>query len=81
LTPSASLDTRSAREKLKPRGAPYWAEAGAKVGIGYRRLKAGVGSWVLRRYLGETRTYVATTFAHADDKPFIVAALVNSSRP
>ncbi len=64
----ARLDTRSAREKLKPRGAPYWAEAGAKVDIGYRRLKAGVGSWVLRRYLKETRTYVATTFAHADDK-------------
>ncbi len=61
------LDSRSAREKLKPRGAPYWAEAGAKVDLGYRRLKAGVGSWAMRRYVEETRTYVATTFARADD--------------
>ena len=63
----ARLDSRSAREKLKPRGAPYWAEAGAKVDLGYRRIKAGVGSWVMRRYVEETRTYVATTFARADD--------------
>ena len=63
----ARLDSCSAREKLKPRGAPYWAEAGAKVDLGYRRLKAGVGSWAMRRYVEETRTYVATTFARADD--------------
>ncbi len=67
MTKRTRLDSGSAREKLKPRGAPYWAEAGAKVDIGYRRLKAGVGSWATRRYLEETRTYVATTFAHADD--------------
>jgi hypothetical protein len=68
MTKRTRLDSRSAREKLKPRGAPYWAEAGAKLDLGYRRIKAGVGSWVMRRYLEEKRTYLATTFAHADDK-------------
>jgi hypothetical protein len=67
MTKRTRLDSRSAREKLKPRGAPYWAEAGAKLDLG-RRIKAGVGSWVMRRYLEEKRTYLATTFAHADDK-------------
>ncbi len=67
MTKRTRLDSPNAREKLKPRGNPYWAEAGAKVDLGYRRIKAGVGSWAMRRYIEETRTYVATTFARADD--------------
>ncbi len=69
MTSHTRLDTRSARLKLKPRGRPYLGpKVGAKVDLLYRRLPAGVGSWVMRRYLEEKRTYLATTFAHADDK-------------
>ena len=67
MTKRARLDTSAARAKLSPRGKPYWTEAGAKVDLGYRRLNAGVGSWVMRRYIEETRTYAGATFAHADD--------------
>jgi hypothetical protein len=66
LTKTVRLDSRSAREKLKPRGNPYFTEAGSQVDLGYRKLKTGVGSWVARRR-GDGR-YVATTFERDGDR-------------
>lgn len=47
---SAAPDIRSktARAKLSPRREPYWARLAKGSYIGYRRLKAGAGSWLVR---------------------------------
>src|SRR5271157_2321846 len=69
MTKQTRLDARGAREKLKLRGNPYWGpKAGHELDLGYRRIKSGIGSWVMRRYVAETKTYTATTFAAADDR-------------
>jgi integrase len=43
------LQTREARRKLVPRGAPYYFELRRGLAIGYRRLGQG-GTWVLREF-------------------------------
>jgi integrase len=43
------LQTREARRKLTPRGAPYYFELRRGLSIGYRRLAQG-GTWVLREF-------------------------------
>ncbi|ALJ34269.1 site-specific integrase [Azospirillum brasilense] len=47
---SAAPDTRSktARAKLAPRREPYWARLAKGSYLGYRRLKEGAGSWLVR---------------------------------
>ncbi|HME85333.1 MAG TPA: integrase, partial [Roseiarcus sp.] len=60
------LDSRTAREKLKPSDKPVYSDLGNKVHLGYRKGKRG-GSWVLRRYLGDEKKYVTETIAEADD--------------
>src|SRR5438046_2780997 len=67
------LDSKEARQRLKPSPAPYWTriERG-KVHLGYRRLRKGPdgkpqsGSWILRRYRGN-QTYKLEWIAYADD--------------
>jgi integrase len=59
------LESRTAREKLKPSGKPYFQPLGPDLHIGYRKGKHG-GKWVMRRYLGEER-YVVETIGAADD--------------
>jgi integrase len=59
------LDSRTAREKLKPSGKPLYADLGNRLHLGYRKGKRG-GSWVLRRYLGDEK-YLVETIAEADD--------------
>jgi integrase len=66
MTTLTRLDSRTVRAKLKPRGRPYWSKAGDGLDLGYRRIKTGIGSWVLRRYAGDER-YVLQTFSTADD--------------
>jgi integrase len=60
------LDSRAARERLPPRGKPYWRELDPGLHIGYRRLKGAAGSWARRRYIGD-REYETQSFAIADD--------------
>jgi integrase len=62
----ARLETRSAREKLKARGKPYFKALDPGLHLGYRKGAAG-GKWVLRRYLGDG-AYEVETIAVADDK-------------
>ena len=68
---SGSLETRTARLRLKPRRKPYFTNAGkAGVHLGYRRSSAGSGSWVVKRYLGREGgggKYETEAFAEADD--------------
>jgi integrase len=62
----ATLESRAAREKLKPRGKPYYKAIGPSLHLGYRKGKTG-GRWVVRLYVGE-RNYRVETVAEADDR-------------
>lgn len=62
----AALDTRTARSRLKPRGKPYYRVMEEGVHLGYRRLKAGAGKWVVRHYVGDQK-YEVETIGPADD--------------
>jgi integrase len=61
----ARLDSRAAREKLKPSGKPYFRDLEPNLHLGYRKGKHG-GKWVMRRYVGDER-YVVETIGGADD--------------
>lgn len=61
----AKLDSRAARQRLKPRHRPYWRVLEAGRHVGYYRGAAG-GSWLARRYLGGGK-YEEATLGPADD--------------
>ena len=61
----ASLESRTARAKLKPSGKPYYRAIGQGLHLGYRKGKTE-GKWVLRRYVGN-QNYAVETIAVADD--------------
>jgi integrase len=62
----ANLESRTARERIKPGKLRYRAvEPGLH--LGYRRLKAGAaGTWIARRYMGHGN-YVVEALGPADD--------------
>jgi integrase len=62
-----TLDTRTARSRLKPRGKPYWRQLDHGLAIGYRKPLTGAGKWVVRHYLGGRNEYETDTFGVADD--------------
>ena len=62
----AKLDSRAAREKLRPRGKPYWRTLDHGLHLGYRRLRGAPGRWTIRYYCGE-QSYETETVATADD--------------
>lgn len=49
----ASLETRTARGRLKVAHKPYFRLIEPGLHIGYRKLASGPGTWVARRYTGE----------------------------
>jgi integrase len=61
----ASLDTRAARQKLKPRGEPYYRSIERGVHLGYRRRSNAAGTWLIRHYSGGA--YRADRIGTADD--------------
>jgi integrase len=68
----AKLETRAARDKLKPRAKPYWRTIIPQaLHLGYRRRRGGVpGWWVERRYVrrdGPGSPYRVETIGLADD--------------
>lgn len=60
-----NLEHRSAREKLPPRGDPYYRSIAEGLHVGYRKGKVAA-VWVMRSYVGE-RNYKVETIAKADD--------------
>src|SRR3954469_7360866 len=62
----AALETRAARQRLKPRGKPYYRIVEEGLHLGYRKPRAGAGKWVLRHYIGG-QSYMVETVAPADD--------------
>jgi len=61
----AQLETRAARNKLKPRGKPYYKTLDEGLHLGYRKNQ-GSGKWVMRVYVGN-QTYEVEKIATADD--------------
>jgi integrase len=62
----ATLDTREARGKLKPRSKPYWRAIEQGLHLGYRKLKGRAGTWLARHYLGH-QAYEVERICVADD--------------
>jgi hypothetical protein len=62
-----TLDTRTARSRLKARGKPYWRQLEPGLSIGYRKPLSGPGKWVVRHHLGGKNEYKTDTFGTADD--------------
>ena len=60
------LGSRQAREKLRPRGKPYWRSLEKGLHIGYRRIKGKAGTWSARHYTGKQQ-YEIETIGTADD--------------
>ncbi len=59
------LDSRTARARLAPSGAPHYRALDPGLHLGYRKGKSG-GRWVLRWY-GGSGTYTVETIGTADD--------------
>jgi integrase len=55
----STLETRSARSRLKVRGKPYFRLIEPGLHLGYRKLASGPGTWIARRYNGEGAYTVA----------------------
>ena len=60
----AKIGNRTARNKLKRQGKPYYREISPGLHLGYRKLKTG-GKWVVRLYI--EGKYLTETMAVADD--------------
>jgi integrase len=63
----ASLDTRTARSRLRARGKPYYCQLEPGLLIGYRKPLSGAGKWVVKHHLGGRDRYETDTFGTADD--------------
>ena len=61
----SSLDTATARSRLKARGKPYYRTLDQGLHLGYRRGKTA-GKWVMRAYQGD-EIYRVETIGSADD--------------
>lgn len=74
----ATLDNKTARLRLKPRGKPYYRLIERGLHLGYRRLgdKDKGGTWVCRCYVG-AQSYqvvslgIADDYSDADDKKIL----------
>jgi integrase len=63
----ATLDTRTARGRLKASGKPYYRQLEPGLSLGYRKALSGPGKWVIRHHLGGKNDYETETFGVADD--------------
>ena len=43
------IDSKTKRDRLKPRREPYWATLEKFVALGYRKPETGIGTWIARR--------------------------------
>src|SRR4051794_29625681 len=69
----ASLESRTARSRLKARGEPYYRAIEEGVHLGYRKARgrrgrpALAGKWVLRFWNKKKKVYVVRVIGTADD--------------
>jgi integrase len=62
----ATLETRTARSRLKARAKPYYRTLEPGLHLGYRKSLSGAGKWLCRHYVGK-QSYQLETLAVADD--------------
>jgi integrase len=62
----ASLDSRTARSRLKVAHKPYYRLIERGLHLGYRKLASGPGNWLVRRYMGDG-AYSLRNIGTADD--------------
>jgi integrase len=70
----ASLETRTARHRLKARKEPYYRLIEPGLHLGYRKLANGPGTWLVRRHNGEATAgspYSRENLVTADGRPII----------
>ena len=67
----SNLETRSARSQLKVQHKPYYRLIQPGLHLGYRKLTAGPGIWVARRYQGGG-TYAVSNL-RTDDGALVIA--------
>ena len=56
---ATKIDSKTARDALKPRREPYWHKIKTGLHVGYRKPLAGEGTWIARRTEGTAKTYHA----------------------
>lgn len=56
---ATKIDSRTARDGLKPQREPYWHKIRTGLHLGYRKPAAGEGTWIARRTEGTKKTYHA----------------------
>lgn len=71
---TVAIATRRDREKLCPRGKPYYHLIEPELYLGYRKLEKGPGSWVTRRYIGNQK-YSHDVVGIADDDPDMILSI------
>ncbi|ALP61589.1 tyrosine-type recombinase/integrase [Paraburkholderia caribensis] len=66
---SASIISKTARDKLPPRREPYFARIRTGVYVGFRKLAQGDGTWIARRRneSGKQEYHAIGAFEHFDD--------------
>src|SRR4029077_12593051 len=62
----ASLESRTARGRLKARGKPYYRAIEPGLHLGYRKPLSGPGKWIARHYIGD-QAYQVEVIGTADD--------------
>src|SRR5262249_50713878 len=61
-----SLESRTARGRLRARGKPYYRSVEPRLHLGYRKPLGGAGKWIARHYVGGQR-YEVEVIGVADD--------------
>ena len=61
-----SLESKTARSRLKARSKPYYRSVEPGLHLGYRKPLSGAGKWIARHYIGN-QAYELETIATADD--------------
>ena len=62
----ASLESRTARSRLRARGKPYYRSLEEGLHLGYRKPLSGAGKWIARHYVGD-QAYQVEVIGVADD--------------
>lgn len=63
------IDSKTARDTLKPKREPYWHKIRTGLHLGYRKPGSGNGTWIARRTEGAKKIYQAMGQFHDTDKP------------
>jgi len=61
-----AIDSKTKRNKLKPRREPYWARLRHGGAVGYRKPESGEGAWI-GRWRNEKGKHRYRSFGHFDD--------------